>query len=206
MNEKNLSDIHICGHCGNVSAMEIIAKGETAIGSDNFFYEYLILDCPNCEKVNLFSYEWYEGKTEKGIHKLLYPIGIKCPQGVPTKIVKAFNIAEKVKQIDPDLYAIQARKILELICADKDKGAIKGDLNEKLKALALNDKIPDKLVKVAEKLRYFGNTGAHPAEGELTKEEIPTINALLLVILEYIYGAPYLTDQAEIQLKRIKKS
>ncbi len=94
----------------------------------------------------------------------------------------------------------QARN--EMVCEDR---AAKGhSLNEKLGDLASRQEIPTKLVAVATKLRHFGNVAAHAGLGELTTEEIPILDDLTCAILEYVYSAPHLVDQADKRLQALK--
>jgi hypothetical protein len=93
--------------------------------------------------------------------------------------------------------------MLEVVCEDrKAKGK---NLYEKLKFLADQGQIPSNLVDVAHGLRRLRNIGAHePLEG-LSSDEIPILDYLSRAILEYIYIAPSLAEQAETRLKRLKE-
>ena len=84
--------------------------------------------------------------------------------------------------------------------------ASKGILASMLKDLANRNEIPDKLVKVAQGIKDFGNMGAHAGIGELSENEIPIVATLCTVILEYIYSAPHLATIAENKLNAIKNN
>lgn len=165
---------------------------------------YSVLKCPACEKINIVSYEWHDGiESEDEIsYDFLYPQNSTYPIGLPEKILTAFKAAEKVKSIDVNAYAILMRRLLELVCLDRN--ATSGTLAAMLKELAGKKEIPDKLVKVASGLKDFGNIGAHAGSGELTEKEIPIVNALCSAILEYVYSAPHLATIAENKLNTIK--
>jgi hypothetical protein len=166
---------------------------------------YGILKCPACKEINLASYIYYKDMEYSGYEipcNVLYPQQTNHPIGLPENISKAYSAAEKVKNIDIDAYAIYMRKLLELVCLDR--GASQGTLAEKLKILAKNNEIPQKLVKIADGLRNFGNIGAHVSSEKLTEEEKPLLNALCRAILEYVYSAPYLAEEAENKLNEIK--
>lgn len=202
-----------CGHCGNLSAMTVVGSV-----TKNDEYEdadfgrivgesgrtYSVLECPACGKVNIVYYDWYDCMESEDEVKLrvLYPVDQSYPLGLPDEILKAYKAAEKVKSIDVNAYAILMRRMLELVCVDKN--AKKGTLAEMLKDMATKNEIPQKLVDVAKGLKNFGNIGAHAASGELSEKEIPILNALSRAILEYIYSAPYLATLAEQQLERVK--
>lgn len=210
---KRLSKITPCGHCHNISAMPIIG-----CVTKNDEYEdvdfgrivgesgctYCILECPACMKINIVYYEWHDGmeSEDEYEYELLYPVNQKYPLGLPNKIFNAYKAAEKVKTIDVNAYAILMRRMLELVCIDRN--AKEGTLVFMLKDLADKNEIPLKLVNVAKGLKDFGNIGAHAASGELSEKEIPILNALSKAILEYIYSAPYLATLAEKQLEKVK--
>jgi hypothetical protein len=122
--------------------------------------------------------------------------------GLPSQIQEAYELALKVRVIEPNAYAVLLGRILEMIC--KDRGAVGKDLHEQLNSLATKGEIPIKLVGVAQSLRQLRNLGAHASIGELTSEEIPLLDDLCKAILEYVYIAPYLAKQAENRYKILK--
>lgn len=211
---KDLSKITSCGHCFNISAMPTIgyitrddeyedADYGRVVGESGT--TYCVLECPACKKINIVNYDWHDSmeSDDEIEYNLLYPMNQKYPLGLPEKILTAYKAAEKVKTIDVNAYAILMRRMLELVCIDRN--AKQGTLANMLKDLADKNEIPQKLVNVAKGLKDFGNIGAHAGSGELSEKEIPILNALSKAILEYIYSAPYLATLAEKQLERVKK-
>jgi hypothetical protein len=208
----SLSKLISCRHCGNISKMEI--SGNVVIDDTYIDPEYgpltdsgttySVLKCPACEKINIVSYFWHDGmeSEDETSYDFLYPQNASYPIGLPEKILTAYKAAEKVKSIDVNAYAILMRRLLELVCIDRN--AKTGVLAQMLKELADKKEIPEKLVKVAIGLKDFGNIGAHAGSGELTEKEIPIVNALSSAILEYVYSAPHLATIAENKLKTIK--
>ncbi len=209
----SLSKLISCRHCGNISKMEIIGNV-----NDDHIYEdeeygpmtdsatiYSVLRCPACIKINIVTYDWHDGieSDDEISYEFLYPKNSTFPIGLPENILTAFKAAEKVKSIDVNAYAILMRRLLELVCLDRN--AKVGTLAVMLKELADKNEIPIKLVKVATGLKDFGNIGAHAGSGELTEKEIPIVNALCSAILEYVYSAPHLATIAENKLITIKK-
>jgi hypothetical protein len=206
----NLSKLISCGHCSNISNMEIIGNVfDTIKVSDpgpvsEYGTAYSILKCPACEKTNIVSYNWndYMESDDEITYEILYPKNNNDPRGLPDNILSTYKAAEKIKSIDVNAYVILLRRMLELVCLDR---SAKGDtLAVMLNDLATKKEIPDKLVKVAKGIKDFGNIGAHAKIGELSDKEIPIVKALSLAILEYIYTAPYLTKIAENKLNAIK--
>lgn len=209
---KNLSSTITCGHCGNISPMEIIGTADT---STSYYspegYEmgesgdvYNILKCPSCNKVNIATYFWHDGMdtSEEVVYNILYPNQVDTPKGLPSHIASSINAAEKIKNIDVNAYAILLRRTLEQVCLDSE--AKSGTLAAMLKELADRHEIPNKLVDVAKGLKDFGNIGAHAGIGELSEKEIPIVRALTFAILEYMYTAPHLATLAETKLASIK--
>lgn len=212
MSEK-LSKLITCSHCYNISKMEIIGS----VNDDNVYVDdksrsmmecgtiYSVLECPACNQVNIIRYDWHDGmeSDEEVKYEILFPKNEKTPFGLPEKIEKALIAADKVKIIDVNAYAILLRRLLELVCIDRNA---EGDtLAKMLNDLSSKGEIPIKLVNVAKRLKDLGNVGAHAATGDLSEKETPIIKALILAILEYIYSAPHLAEIAEQKLNKIKR-
>lgn len=207
----NRSKVLTCGHCGNISAMKIIGTVDaTEIHHTQEGYSsesgdiYNVLSCPACLKINITSYFWHDGfEGEDDVtYKILYPIDNGLPLGLPEFIASSMRAAEKIKNIDVNAYVILLRRTLEQVCLDRKASG--GTLANMLRDLADKREIPEKLVKVAQGLKDFGNIGAHAGIGELSEKEIPIVRALTFAILEYIYTAPYLASLAESKLTSIK--
>ncbi len=200
-----------CGHCYNISKMEIIGNGyvtETEDVDENYSFEYgdtyQIVKCPACNKINFVSFSWHEHWPEaRPNYIVLYPQNGAEPVGLPDHILKAYRAAEKVRTVYISAYAILLRRILEEVCLNRQ--AQGSNLAAMLKDLASKQEIPEKLVNVAKGLRELGNIGAHAGEGELGEDEVPILKALCDAILEYIYSAPHLAELAESKLNKIKR-
>jgi len=203
-----------CMHCGNFAPMDIVADYYLSTkpeDEDEYYnpqpdegYKYELLLCLACKKVTLREYFEHDCLDPEDIKvETLYP-----PQGVksfylPSLVQNAYEAAQKARAIDANAYAILLGRMLEVVCEDrKAKGK---NLNEKLKNLSDQGQIPSNLVDVAHGLRRLRNIGAHePLEG-LSSDEIPILDYLSRAILEYIYIAPSLAEQAETRLKRLKE-
>lgn len=139
-------------------------------------------------------------------YESLYPSKTPLPMGLPADILKMYEIAEQIKHLDAGIYAMTLRKVLELVCHDK-KAEGRWLIN-KLQDLTIKGEIPRNLVMVVDKLKDYGNFGAHEATDTISPEEIPMIEALCKAVLEYMYTAPYLAALAEKKVNAInnKKS
>jgi hypothetical protein len=204
-------------HCGNRAPMEIVADYYLSLKttSDDPYYEehypqpeegyyYKLLLCLACKEVTLWKYFYADYiDAEEITIETLYPSAALRLSGLPTQIQQAYEIALKVRVIDANAYAVLIGRILEMIC--EDRKATGKDLYNKLNDLATKGEIPTKLVGVADSIRQLRNFGAHAFLGELTRDEIPILDDLCRAILEYVYNAPYLVEQAEQRLKRLKE-
>lgn len=213
---ENYSKLNQCGHCSNISQMEIIGSVNDIEKFDDSEYDvrygpppeqgiiYSVLRCPACYKTNIVSYYWSADmdSDDDVTYDNIFPPDKNVPIGLPDNILKAYKAAEKIRTVDVNAYVILLRRLLELVCIDRKA---KGDsLAKMLKDLADKNEIPDKLVKVARGLKDFGNIGAHAGSGELSEKEIPIVTSLCIAILEYIYSAPHLATIAETKLIAIK--
>lgn len=215
MAEKEFSNKIQCRHCLNNTPMEIVAKFNRVIDTveahpgdyENVYKFYELLQCPACFEVSLQEYQWCDAYMETAADttiEILYPNleTNDIPLGLPDSINKALTAAQKVKSIDANAFGVLMRRVLEMVCIDrKAKGR---NLANQLEDLAQKNEIPNKLVIVAKNIKNLGNIGAHAALGDLTRDEIPILNALSNAILEYVYTAPYLADQAENRVSQLK--
>lgn len=210
--EKRFATAIKCEHCNNTAPMEIVAQYSQMASIEEvpgYLFDqgnvYGLLVCPACNEITLRSYFWHEVMDDDDVKlKTLYPSGSRMPQGLPDKIMRAYEAALRVRSVDPNAYAVLARRLLEMLC--EDRCAQGRDLFQKLSDLASKGEIPNKLVGVANGLRSMGNIGAHATLGELTPAEIPILDDLTRAILEYVYSAPALAQQAEDRLNQLKQS
>lgn len=212
--KKNFSDRVICRKCANISNMEIIAsctwekkyKVEDVYGPPpSDYFEYEILLCPACEQQSIQRSRWNdvcELPDEVDID-IIFPEQEKIPIGLPKEILSQYVSAQKVALVDSDAYIILLRRLLESICINRN--VAEGKLFDMLEELEQNGEIPRKLVAVAKNIRIFGNVAAHQSNGKILKKEISLATDLMNALLEYIYSAPYLVNQAERKLVMIKK-
>jgi hypothetical protein len=213
--EKQFSGVVQCAHCANSAPMEIVSTYSKVVSHlDNAFtdkqFEYdagdvfELLLCPACKDVTLRQYFWHEYADDEDISmRVLYPVANRSPLGLPEKIKSSYEAAVKVKTIDANAYGVLVGRVLEMVCDDRK--ATGNQLGEKLADLATKQEFPEKLVGVTNGLRNLRNIGAHATLGELTKMEVPILEDLCKAILEYVYSAPFLAQQAENSLARLKK-
>lgn len=213
MDEQRFSEPIRCGHCGNNTIMKIVGEYSRVKDYDDpqsgFFWEagrvYHILLCPACGNVTFRKCYWHSLRLDQGDpveFEVLYPTQYLGPAGLPDRIQRAYDVANKVRNVDVNAYVVLLGRLIELICGDRNaKGAT---LAEKIKDLSDKGEIPAKLVSIADSLRQLRNIGAHAFLGDLTPKEIPILDNLCKAILEYVYTAPLIVSQAEKRLKALK--
>lgn len=163
-----------------------------------------LMVCPACEGVSLRRYYWHDQFDPDEITvEVVYPRSTEIPYGLPPAIKQEFEAALRVRSASPNAYGVLLGRLLELVC--DDRGAQRGNLSTRLKALSDRGEIPEKLVDMAEKLQELRHVGAHAWIGELTGEEVPILDSLCRAILEYVYSAPHLVEQAEERLRHVRK-
>ncbi len=209
---NELTDPLICTHCGNKAPMQIKAKYDEiewqSAGERECFgymieegrqigYVWELLKCPSCNNILLFRYvyEPSDGATEE---TFLYPKASEQIYGLPEDVSRAYTEAQKIKR-HSNSFGIQLGRVLEFVCLDKEaKG---NNLKKKLKDMADREIIPKQLADMGDAMREFRNFGAHanPFQ-ELTEKEVPILEALIKAILEYVYSAPALIQEAQSRI------
>ena len=210
---KRFSRALLCRHCGNTTAMEIVAIHAALdnIADENYpVFEgeiFQLLSCPTCRGISLGKYFHSdylpEEAQETEVSVILFPPGSKSLAALPDKVQRAYRAATKVRSIDPNAYAVLLGRVLEILC--EDRNAEGETLFSKLENLGSRGEIPAPLIKMAHSLRQLRNVGAHADLGELTAQEIPFLDDLCRAVLEYVYSAPDLIEKARKRLEEITK-
>lgn len=208
-----------CGHCSNVAPMEMVyydsvdRSEEHPMGKFTSVYQAAdrteLLRCEVCRGLTLRSYSWHE--MMEGAHEIdfevLYPTSADVPPGLPQHIETELIAGQKVKGISSDLFGIQMRRILELVCEQR-LGPAEGKnstLVKRLDELVARGDIPTEVAEIAHRLREFGNIGAHAMTGRgMTPESIPIVEKLCQAVLEHVYSIPKLIADAQAMLDRLK--
>ena len=215
--KKKMSSPLRCGHCSNIGSMEIRCSDVITTQVDTEFpgqpsaYDCTeVLRCLVCHKLTLRTYFYHDLMDDDSdvTYVTLYPGNSGIPDGLPEHVEKEFAIGQRVKDISGNLFGIQMRRILELVCADRlgPKAKADDDLADHLKALATQGDIPQKVADVAHHGRIFGNIGAHPMmESGIEPEHVPVVEKLCKAVLEYVYSMPKLVADAGTMLDGLKK-
>lgn len=198
-----------CAHCGNRAPLEIRARDSRVESHESGSLSWSqgevfeILRCPACGNSLLTKYEYHEILMEGDIeYQILYPADRGIPAGLPDAVSKAYEAAQRVKNIEANAFGVLLRRVMEMVCHDRH--AQGRSLSQQLEDLSQRGEIPTKLVDVANGIRNLGNIGAHAGIGELTSAEVSILDDLTRAILEYVYSAPLLAQKAEERLKKLK--
>lgn len=204
----------VCGHCGNKAPMKVVAKHDEIVErtvdypphsiSEGPIWE--LVKCPACGGMVLRQGYWHECVNDEAgpEFEVIYPQNQKLPQNLPATIHKALLSALRVKAIDPNSFGMLLGRVLDQLCLDQR--AQGRTLFERLNDLSEKGILPRKIVDVANGLRDFRNVGSHANLGELTSNEVPLMESLVRVVLEYVYEAPAMVAQAEEKLRVIRAS
>ncbi|NTV46077.1 MAG: hypothetical protein HGB11_06060, partial [Chlorobiales bacterium] len=128
---KRYTDTELkCNHCGNLSRMivkaDCIDQEERRDDHTGQTWEvgdlYSIVECPACHNKSITVSAWSDSmdNEDEYSYEVLYPLEEGMPVGLPEKIKKGYESANKVKSIDANAYGVLMRRILELICEDRN--------------------------------------------------------------------------------------
>ncbi|HEY3761956.1 MAG TPA: DUF4145 domain-containing protein [Verrucomicrobiae bacterium] len=209
--ELKFTNKRTCGHCGNRAPMVIVADYREVkhdyvegVGGFNYGEWYEVLKCQSCEKVELRVHSYHQALTEEEsptVYKTIYPEAIAIPVGLPKKVKNEYEKALQARHGDSNGYGVLLGRVLEAVFHDKKaKGKM---LGQQLQDLAKRNRLPQETLAFAAKLNSFRIVGAHFNKGKLTPKEIPIMEKLTKVILEYVYSAPYIMKQAEKTISKL---
>jgi len=111
----------------------------------------------------------------------------------PERVRKCWEIGIRVRPISNDLYALQLRKTLEVVC--KDLGAsehlpsgTRAMLWQQIDELGKQNRVGEFICKAAHELKDISNSGAHYSELGVAEVDIRKLEHLLGLITNYVYG------------------
>jgi Domain of unknown function (DUF4145) len=146
-----------------------------------------IFCCTACDEATIYESYWADEIGESFAEKRLYPTA-RDNSAVPERVRNRLEAALRVRKIEPGLYAVGIRRMLETVCnVEQAEGR---NLVAKLDDLAAKERIPAMLAEVAHELRALGNLAAHDDQIDVAPDDVPVIEDLADAILEYLYRAP----------------
>lgn len=184
-----------CRHCGNHGATKEVGQVEVERFSQDDeryghfdFVKYVQVDrCGVCGGLTIWQGIWGDDFGETVSDRLLFPSS-RDNSSLPEKVRKRLEAADRVQRLDPGLYAVAIRRMLETVFNDKQ--AEGRDLYHKAQDLVEKGELPPNIAVAVSHLRDIGKYGAHDEEIDVSKEDVPLIENLADAVLEFVYRSP----------------
>lgn len=205
--KDTLTRIGFCPHCCNRVPQTAIAMhtckeiiwlelGDATEDEEvDFDGTYFVATCGTCHQLLLY---WYQGDpVNEGSSgppdyfrqaELIWPKSGISKSVVPVSIAAIYQEATVVKRLSPNSFAVQIRRALEAVCADR--GASGRTLHEMLNELARRGDLPPVLVEMTDVLRLLGNVGAHASDRTVRPSQVDALDEFFRAVIEYVYIAP----------------
>lgn len=203
-----------CPHCGNKTLMNLLNKFEkdTRIPYGNeeaqFVDIFEVFECPVCQGFHLYYTNWSSEESypenydiyEDG--EVLFPASERVSlYRLPKNIKNAYESALKVKNIDDTVCLLALRRTLEMVC--KDKGAVKGQLHQKLNQLQQQGILPPLMGDISKVIKDFGNMAAHGDQVDFNSHMVDGMFRFTNKILEYVYILPREMKRARREIEML---
>jgi hypothetical protein len=179
-----------------------VAKDEEV----DFDGTYFVATCGTCHQLLLY---WKQGDpADEGPSGpldyfrqagLIWPETAISEQAVPASVAAIYREASVVKRLSPNSFAVQIRRALEAVCADR--GAAGRSLYEMLTELARRGDLPPVLGEMSDVLRLLGNVGAHASDRTVRPSQVDALDEFFRAVIEYVYIAPAKLRQFREKLK-----
>jgi hypothetical protein len=169
--------------------------------SDPHPWSMFVVVCETCNQ--LLLYENLGDQTDPEHFdrcELTFPRPYRLGIAVPREIAAVYEEAVRIKELAPNAFAVQIRRALEALAADK--GVKKGTLQVQLTELAKNGDIPPNLARASDLLRTLGNVGAHASSQSVHPLLASAIDEFFRAVIEYVYIAPKRLAEFEAQMNR----
>lgn len=202
-----------CPHCSNRAPQRVIHRqkffepswsASDGTESEPVPWSNFIVVCETCNRILIYDNpaDGYE-ENEFTYCNLLYPDSGRLHGSVPKLISKVYEEASRIKKIAPNAFAVQIRRALEALC--EDRGAKRGNLQNRLSKLAEKGDIPPLLSEVSDVLRFLGNIGAHIGEKSIHPLRANVIDEFFRAVVEYVYIAPSKLKRFKSEMKEYTK-
>lgn len=194
--------ISFCPHCSNECTHQKTFEYNTATKEwdelrENLLGEsqctYFLAICETCNHPLLYYIDENTGVCDSTASdfqnaELVWPQGFELDYIVPDTITHCYRTAARLRDSDPNAYAMQIRRALEALC--DERGTVKSGLQRRLQDLAFKNEIPPLLAEMSEMLRVLGNVGAHDHQHYLSVSDTRVIDDFFRTVVEYVYVAP----------------
>jgi Domain of unknown function (DUF4145) len=198
---KDIRRIAYCPHCGNRAPQKLIhiqrylERTWSADGTESepTPWSMFVAVCETCYQILLYENLGDQDDPEHFYRcELAFPRPSSLGLAVPRPIATIYEEAIRIKELAPNAFAVQIRRALEALSADK--GIKKGTLQIQLNELAKKGDIPPTLAKASDLLRVIGNVGAHATPHSVHPLLANVIDEFFRAVVEYVYVAPKRLD------------
>ncbi len=214
----NLKDqVHTCFHCGNTGLMNYVGNTywtydeveRNALGDVIYAvqieHEYWhVFECPVCHKPVLISEYCFDAQESRPEIKTEYPTIAVSRDGVPKDIYSAFESAVKTKGIDYSICLLSLRRVLEMICKDKD--AVGSNLEKKIDDLIEKKLFPPMIEDACWIIRQLGNDAAHADKISVYTYDVEQVIGYVATIIDYLYSLPHRVEKMKSKIEERKSS
>ena len=203
-----------CPHCGNKAPQRLIHSQHTCgVGYDingpsfdeqtDVLVSYFVASCETCNSVLLYQSVGSMLEDGEFTHaELVWPHPGRLSSSVPLSVTAIYDEAARIKNLAPNAFAVQIRRALEALCADR--GAKRAVLQKMLKELADRREIPATLAEFTDVLRLLGNVGAHAASESVKPWQVYALDEFFRAVVEYVYVAPSKLKEFKESLKKLE--
>lgn len=209
--------VHTCFHCGNTGILKYIGKTDGWVNEDIVEDEYgnvinytliehedwHVFECPVCHKPVIISEYAIDAANTPLERTTEYPSIAVSKDGVPVEIYSAFEAAVKTKGIDYSICLLSLRKVLEMIC--KDKNAVGKNLEKKIEDLIQKKIVPPMIEDACWIIRQMGNEAAHADKIPVYTYDIEQVIGYVATIIDYLYSLPHRVGKMKTKIE-IRKS
>lgn len=186
-----------CPHCGNRGPQRLVHAqtcdwiGRTLVDGEELKLPltYFVASCDTCNHVLLYYLIGDDHEDESFINATLeYPDPGRLHPSAPEPIKEIYEGAAKIKRSNPSAFAAQIRRALEALC--EERGAMGGNLQQRLVNLTDRGEFPAIHAEAADVLRRLGNLGAHATNKSVKASQVDALDDFFRAIIEYIYVSP----------------
>ena len=185
----------LCPHCCKTTTQILRWKYQRWTNKIELLVDsYYIAVCEACKELLLYvnhpphddCSDRFEGSLEAETI-LAWPEAGGSHEAVPGAVRDYYEEAVVVRKSSLNSYAVNIRRALEAICADR--GIDSGPLGKRLQMLVFKDELAPRLNHMTLLLKRVGNIGAH-ADRKVTDYEARLIDKTFKLIVDYFYNIP----------------
>ena len=200
--ESIKSQVHTCFHCGNTGLLKYIGKTHWEKADEAYdhngeviYYQLIehedwhLFECPVCHRPVLISEYAFDILDEPSCCIVEYPKIAVSRDGVPKDIYTAYESAVKTKGIDHSICLLSLRRVLEMIC--KEKQAKGHNLEKKIEDLIEKKVLPPMIGEACWIIRQMGNDAAHADKVDVFAIEVDQVIGYVATIIDYLYSMPF---------------